>query len=262
MLPRRFQVILLWIGVLLLPLGASAASAQETFDSANRAYGQGKYDLALTHYHQLLKWNIAHPDLFFNLSNTYAQKKQFGLALLYVEKALKYRPESSDYRHNRGLILQRINKKLTSQNAKFHLSYVSDGSGLERLARVLPQPLLVSLFLGAYFVLFLLLALPIFVAKLRKRKLLKAGVVLFSLASLIFGSWLGANALISQGRRFGIVVAEKTQVYGSSLGKTAAFPLYEGTKVRIVDTTHPKRLKIRLSEESEGWIDRDHLKEI
>lgn len=79
---------------------ASAATADATFDAANRAFGSGKYAEAITGYESLLKQNGYSTSVLFNLGNAYYRNGQVGRAILNYERALRLDPRDPDIHAN------------------------------------------------------------------------------------------------------------------------------------------------------------------
>lgn len=248
--------------LLLVAAPVYAESAQERFDSGNLAYQRGRYKAALGHYHKLEEWNVEHPALYFNISNAYYQLGQYGYALLYIEKALKIRPAAEDYLANRRLILAKINAKNAKLKRRFRQVYGQDHGFVASLIRGVPTRLVVPLFLSVYVLFFVLISLAVAKPSPRKRWALRGAIAITLLATLVLGAVWGGQRYLRSSRHYGVIVSASADVYPNSLSRDRTYELYEGAKVQIVDTGHPKRIKVRLSEDSEGWVDRSHLKGI
>jgi tetratricopeptide (TPR) repeat protein len=93
----------------------SAPSPGARFDSANRAYGAGKYDEAIKGYEQLVKDNGYSVSVLFNLGNAYYRNGQFGQAILNYERALRLSPRDPDIHANLKLARTQANVSQPAQ---------------------------------------------------------------------------------------------------------------------------------------------------
>lgn len=99
--------------VLSSPLFLHAGELETSFDAGNAAYSTGDYAKAIETYETILSQEGKGSGLLYNLANSYAQKGEFGLAVLNYERALKLRPTDPDIlgnlakvRKDRGLFIE------------------------------------------------------------------------------------------------------------------------------------------------------------
>ena len=237
---RRFITIL---SLFLIP--GSWLLAQTTFDAANAAYADGRYDEAATLYQALLD-EEPNAQLYYNLGNAQFKQGELAQAILAYERSLRLDPRNKDAQYNLVFAQSRITDAITEQD--FFLSAWARAIR-NNLSEYTWFVLSVALFLLALagLLLFLLGRQP----WLRKTAFHTAWVAL--LCSLVTGlnaaslhqrDTLRNEAIITQG-----VVNAKSSPDRSG---TDLFTLHEGTKVTIRETLGEWG-NIRVGN-NEGWI--------
>ena len=218
------------IFLLLLAIGCwPLAFAQTTFDAANAAYADGRYDEAAELYQAMLD---EQPDavLYYNLGNARFKQGELAQAILNYERALRLKPNYKDAQYNLQFAQSKITDNIVEQD--FFLSSWTR-TVRNSLSEYTWFVLSVSLFILALIglLLFLLGREP----WLRKTAFHVAWIaVLFSLvsglnaASLHKRDTLRNEAIITQG-----VVNAKSSPDRSG---TDLFTVHEGTKVTIRET--------------------------
>lgn len=93
---KRASLILL----MFMFFGLLSASTDSLFLEANRLYQDGKYELALEQYSQVLEFGLESADLYYNMGNAAYRSNSIGYAILYYEKALKLDPSHEDASNN------------------------------------------------------------------------------------------------------------------------------------------------------------------
>ena len=71
-----------------------AGSYENWFQSGNLAYNTGNYDQALSVYNKIIDAGLESAPLYYNMGNTYYKIKEYPMAILYYEKALKLDPSN------------------------------------------------------------------------------------------------------------------------------------------------------------------------
>lgn len=82
------------------------------FKEANNAYEKGKYEVAISAYQTLLNSGIEGFNLHFNLGNSFYKIKEYPLAILHYEKALKIEPSNEDVKNNLKLAYAKTTDKI------------------------------------------------------------------------------------------------------------------------------------------------------
>ena len=86
------------IGIILLAmvsLRSDTISADSLFALGNRYFSFEKYDYALDAYSAILE-EVEHPDLYFNMGNSYYKLNRIAECYYYYEKALILSPKNKD----------------------------------------------------------------------------------------------------------------------------------------------------------------------
>jgi tetratricopeptide (TPR) repeat protein len=74
--------------------------ALSKFVSAGMAYKEGRYDVAISQYMEILQGGRESGPLYYNLGNSYFKKADLGQAVLNYERAKKFIPRDSDLKFN------------------------------------------------------------------------------------------------------------------------------------------------------------------
>jgi tetratricopeptide (TPR) repeat protein len=226
-------------------IGSSALFAQTTFEQANAAYADGRYEDAAAGYEALL---AEAPDatLYYNLGNARYKQGELAQAILNYERALRLKPNYKDAKYNLVFAQSRITDNIAEQDF-FLLAWTRAVRNFlsEHTWWVLSIMLFILALVGL--LLFLLGREP----WLRKTAFHTAWIaLLFSLiAGLNAGSLhqrdtLRNEAIITQG-----IVNAKSSPDRSG---TDLFTVHEGTKVTIRETLG-EWSNVRVGS-NEGWI--------
>ena len=227
--------------------------AQSTFDQANAAYADGRYDEAATLYQAMID-EEPNAQLYYNLGNAQFKQGELAQAILAYERSLRLDPSNKDAQYNLAFAQSRITDNIVEQD--FFLSTWAKtirNSLREHTWLVLSICLFILALAGL--LLFLLGREP----WLRKTAFHTAWIaLLFSLiaglnaASLHRRDTLRHEAIITQG-----VVNAKSSPDRSG---TDLFTIHEGTKVTIRETLG-EWSNIRVGN-NEGWIRTSNLERI
>jgi tetratricopeptide (TPR) repeat protein len=108
---------LAWLFIALLFFGAAAraASTEDLWESANKAYQAGKFEEAKSDYVQLLYARTYSPSVFYNLGNVWWKLGQRGRAVLNYRRALILEPTSADAEANLRFALQQTGQDPPSE---------------------------------------------------------------------------------------------------------------------------------------------------
>lgn len=230
--------------------------AQSVFDKGNEHYRKGNYQEAITAYESILKGKKESCDLYFNLANSYYKLNQIAPAIYYYEKALLISPNDKDIQNNLKFArnstiddiktiekvgFERALRKFTGLVHYNTWGYISVGLAF----------LFLLFFMGYYFS----------QTSLTKR--------IFFLGMFIIPFFIVATAgaavfekKLYQTERPAIVFADVVPVKNEPReNATDAFILHEGTKVFVLETVD-KWKKIELTDETEGWILCETIKEL
>ena len=167
--------------LLLLVIGnarMNAASAEESFQTANRLYEQGRYAEAAEAYQQMASSGPANATLWFNLGNARYQAGEIGRAIAAFSRAQSLAPGDAEILNNLRM-------------ARLKAGHKPDESLASLLGRVSPNVWAVATGLCTclWFALHALVAL-----KPERRPALRHARWAFGLATLLLGSATGLVA--------------------------------------------------------------------
>ncbi|HYG52871.1 MAG TPA: tetratricopeptide repeat protein [Flavobacteriales bacterium] len=103
--------------VILLVLCAFAAQANtpaKRFETAEKHYKENKFNEALNEYSNLEKEGYKGVELYYNMANCYYKMGQLGLAIAYLEKAMKIDPADEDVVANLAFVDSKLEYKVKS----------------------------------------------------------------------------------------------------------------------------------------------------
>lgn len=241
---------------LILAVGlfvCSFAFAQASFDAANAAYAEGRYDEAAELYQALI---AEQPDavLYYNLGNAEFKKGELAQAILAYERALRLKPNYPDAKYNLAFAQSKITDNIVDQDFFVSAWVRAVRNSLSEQTWII---LSICLFILA------LVGLSLFLlgreSWLRKTAFHVMWIaLLFSLiaglntASLHKRDTLRNEAIITQG-----VVNAKSSPDRSG---TDLFTVHEGTKVTIRETIG-EWANVKVGS-NEGWIRLTNLERI
>ena len=245
---RRF---ITFLSIFFIP--CSALLAQSTFELANTAYAEGRYEEAATTYESLLAEG-PNATLYYNLGNARFKQGELAQAILNYERALRLKPNYKDAQYNLAFAQSRITDNIEEHDFFLSVWTLAVRNSLSESTWII---LSICLFILALIglLLFLLGREP----WLRKTAFHIAWIaLLFSLvsglnaASLHQRDTLRNEAIITQG-----VVNAKSSPDRSG---TDLFTLHEGTKVTIREVLG-EWSNVRVGS-NEGWIRLAYLERI
>lgn len=230
--------------------------AQSAFEKGNELYKKEKYEEAAMLYEGIVRSGQQSAELYFNLGNTYYKLHKVAPAVYNYEKALLLNPDDAEIQTNlkfaQKMAIDEIkvvpkvgfSKMINDALDVFHYdTWAGIATGLSGL--------FLLFFIGYYFGSTSLLKRVFFVGMI-----VTMFFILISVASAI------TERNNYKNERPAIVFAEVTSV--KSEPKTSApeaFVLHEGTKVFVLENQDKWR-KIQLTDETEGWIEKDAIREL
>lgn len=235
---------------------SGAVFAQSAFQKGNELYKKEQYEQAVVVYEGILQSGQQSAELYFNLANAYYKQHKVAPAVYNYEKALLLHPNDPEIQTNlkfaQKMAIDEIkvvpkvgfSKMLNDFLDVFHYdTWAGIATGFSALFLVF--------FIGYYFG----------AASVWKRTFF-VGMILALLIVL-----LSVGAAIIERNNFeserpAIVFAEVTAVKNEPKSTApAAFELHEGTKVYVLESQDQWR-KIELTDETQGWIEKDAIKEL
>ncbi len=220
-------------------------SPREILINANQSYRDGNFKDAAQGYDLLLEQGYAHPTVWYNLGNTYAQLGETGKALVMYERALRFNTRNADLRENLALLSppENVGKPFVLLRP---FSWVLDHVTLNEFF-IVANVLYVLLCLAA---IGYMLKISVPLSRI-SRKLLKPLAVVFIIA-LCFSSikYYGEIVITS-----GIIIEDKT-IVRSGPGKefTEIMVLPEGTRFRLLESGSEGWEKIQIPGGRTGYV--------
>jgi len=233
-------------------LGFSQGTA--LFDAANKAYNDGKYEVAEKTYLKILTNDEASSELYFNLGNVYYKQNNIAPSIYYYEKALLLKPNDPDIKNNLAY----------AQNMTLDAITVLPETGLKKLYKnatsffSFEQWAYTSIFLIFLFVIAYLLYYFLASAVLKRILFISSLVFLFisiasiALAYIKYEEYKNDNPAI--------VFSEESIIQAEPNARsTESFRLHEGTKVMVLETLNDW-YKVKIADGKTGWISAKDIK--
>jgi tetratricopeptide (TPR) repeat protein len=230
--------------------------AQSAFEKGNELYKKEKYEEAVVLYEGIAKSGQQSAELYFNLGNCYYKLHKVAPAVYNYEKALLLSPDDIEIQTNlkfaQKMAIDEIkvvpkvgfSKMIDDTLDVFHYdAWAGIATGFSAL--------FLLFFIGYYFGSTSLLKRSFFVAMV-----VSVLIILISVASAI------TERNNYNNERPAVVFAEVISVKSEPKASAPeAFVLHEGTKVFVLENQDKWR-KIQLTDETEGWIEKDAIKEL
>jgi len=230
------------------------AQNDQIFEQANALYNDGKYAESIDKYQSILKSDVHSSELYFNLANANYKLNNIALSVYYYEKALLLNPNDSEIQSNlafaQNMTIDAIDKVPQVGFSRIINNTVNTFS-TDTWAKIAV----------ASVILFALLFLMYHFSYTTSRKRI---AFVMSIVSLFIAGLSVAMAFqkknLDKKNNPAIVFAQESRVK-SEANKTSeeVFRLHEGTKVQVLETYEDWN-KIRLSDNSTGWIPSKDLK--
>ena len=246
-------ILLVFISSLTLAFGQDNTTL---FDSANKAYNEGKYQEAITQYKTILDSGKYSTAVYYNLANAYYKTNVIGPSIYYFEKALQLSPNDEDILNNlafaRNMTIDAIEPLPQTQVSKLVGSITGKFSYNQWawIAVILAFICVIS---------FLLYQFAYQTFKKRIYFLLSFLAFIFMLAVVVIAY---QQYDVAQKDKPAIVFATESTVKAEpNLRSDAVFTLHEGIKVQVLDTVADWK-KIRLIDGKTGWIVAEDINEL
>lgn len=240
---------------LFITLSANASMNKEevinNFIIANQAYEKQEYNKALTSYQKLVTEGVKNSTIYFNLGNCYLKVGNNSQALANYLKAKALAPRDNEITANLTYVLKKTGTKdnLDNENNIFlKVFFWYNFLNLE-------ESIILFLFFWS------LLWIAITTKRFFTNELLKVSIYAFSFLILILGTTLSLKIYDYMNPKAVVIVKEsevKTENNESSL---TLFKVNNGTILKISDRLD-NWIKVELSNEKRGWIQKSSIEEI
>ena len=231
-----------------------AGEAAQQYNAANGFYRDGRFEEAVNAYNELIESGIVNPDLFYNASNASYRSGSLGLAILYLERAMKLAPSDSDILANLAY-LNSIKTDSEPENNNAVTAFLSRRYNAININAA-------ALWSGISFALaMLLLTAALYTYGWKRSGAYSAAAVLGIIALFALGILVHKiryDALVVEA----IVMTEKADAFsGPGEDNTHIFTIHEGTKI-VIERSQDDWNLIRLSSGAGGWIHGDVIEKI
>ncbi len=242
---------------LFIAVGFFAYSQNELkFEQGKEHYKEANYEAAISVWESILESGEHSAALYFNLGNAYYRIDQIAPSIYFYEKALQLAPNDSEIKNNLAFaqnktidIIEPMPKNLVStwiENTTQLFSF----NGWARIAVI---------FVFGFVLLFILYYFSN--STLKKRSLFTASF--FSLFIALVGLFFAFSSYDKVvNNKTAVIFATSTQVRSEPLQRSEiSFVLHEGAKVKITAEVDDWN-RIELADGKEGWMLKEHLKEL
>lgn len=240
----------------LFLLVSQAIFAQSAFQKGNELYKKEQYEQAVVVYEGILKSGQQSAELYFNLGNAYYKLHKVAPAIYNYEKALLLNPNDTEIETN-----LKFAQKMAIDAIKV-VPKVGFSQMLNETLDVFPYNAWAGLS-TAFSILFLLFFIGYYFGStsvLKRSFFVGMMVALLLVLISVLAAVIEKNNYESE--RPAIVFAEVTAVKNEPKSNApVAFELHEGTKVFVLEKQE-NWSKIQLTDETEGWIEKDAIREL
>ncbi len=238
------------IGVVAPSDGAIGSSdIKRLMDDAATAYGEQKYNLAISIYEKCLSLSSEpSAELYYNLGCAYYKDGQLSSAILSLERAYRLDPSDSDTRYNLAFLADHTAEKVEQPRSQM-LSRMMDS-----MTHWFVLPAWMSLALGSFLVFVLLIFLFTYGRSERKRRIgFYAGLVALVLC-IVLNLFVYRSYRFITDRSEAILTAPVITLQSSPDSSSQDIAVvHEGHKVRILDRVGGYA-EIRLADGTVGWV--------
>ena len=232
-----------------MPANAADAYVDSLWNKANSDYSQGLWQDAISTYRSVEELGLESAPLYCNIGNAYFKNKDYTMAIVYYERALKLDPSYSDAEYNLQIASDFVQDRIEPV-PEFILKTWTRGLCYSVDSNTWAVIALCLFALTAAAVLVFLLAAS---STLKRTGFFSAIVfLLLTVFSVIFSFWQKNDYMKADAA---VIMAPVISVKSSPSDEasTDLFILHEGTKVNILDEVGDWR-NIELADGRQGWM--------
>ena len=238
-----------FIIMIMMALGVKAQSIQDMeFARANYYYNDSKFDTAVVIYEKILDDGYVSAPLLYNIGNTYFKLRDYPMAILNYEKALKIEPNNDDIKQNLAIANALITDKIEPMPVFF----------MTKWWRSIGNMLTANGWANASLILFAVILISVFLYLTTRSVGIKKTtfftsllLILLFICSISFAS--DKYKYLNQHNEAIVMTPTITVKSSPSSSGVDLFVLHEGTKVEIMDNTGNWD-KIKIADGSVGWL--------
>lgn len=237
--------------IMLISASQVLASSDSLYVKGLSLYEEGKYELALERWNQVVESGYEAAELYYNMGNAAFRSNSIGYAALYYKKALKLDPSLKDAENNLEF-LSRYKSDAFEEVPEFFIR-----TWVTKAVHAMPERVWSMMALTGFILTITFILLYIFTRGIRLKKI----SFFVSLAGLLFTIFTLSSALASHHEiihpESGIILSPSVIVRSTpSETGTELFILHEGTSVKVNEEVTGWH-NIRIVDGREGWIRTD-----
>jgi len=232
-------------------LGVLHANPDSLFQAASKLYQEGKYEMALEKYGEIILSGYESADLYYNMGNAAYRSNSIGYAILYFEKTLKLDPSHEDAANN----LEFASRYRVDTFEEVPELFIQ--TWIRSFFQMLPERSWSILALILFILIISTVLIYIFSRKLFLKKLgfYVALIALFLFILSFTGALKRHRSIVNPDSA--IILSPSVVVRSTpSESGTELFILHEGTRVKINEGVTGWQ-NIRVIDGREGWITSD-----
>ncbi|MEL6178926.1 MAG: SH3 domain-containing protein [Myxococcota bacterium] len=262
------------LGILMALLWVSTLGAEEPpplapalrsgpGGSAAQAFSEGNYPEAARRYQVLLDTQGVTADTLYNIGTAWAWADEPGRAIWALERARLMKPTDDAIAHNLDVVRQRVRLKRMEDTTGTQLTE-GDPEGFFTFRLLTGMRWRVLGVLTVVFNVLAFIAWAFWVrtpAGGRRDALAVSATLLFIVAGLGFAGVVG-QALVRQQIQLGVVLERQVKLHQTpttTSEKRTHADVYSGALVRVLERRMDGWSRIKVVDESEGWVRSDQL---
>lgn len=252
---RRLRFLAVALAIAAAAGGTRAASPEQTFDAACKAYEQGHWDEAADGFQSLVRYGLADWRLEYNLANAEYKRGRLGEAILHYERARRLEPSDLDTAANLAIARAKIRDVVEDD----------DAPGLLHALRSAQDRLGVAAQAAGFLAGVWLIAGIVTFCGSRPGGFTPGWgwtlATVLLVTSLVFVSWRASWARLEGTPRAVILKPSVEALAGPGLNNASLFTLHEGTTATI-QSEREGWLQVTLPNGLSGWVVRDAAERI
>ena len=243
---KRAYILLFFV---IASMGMMAQTIQnQEFAKANYYYNESRYDTAVVIYERIMEEGYVSAPLLYNIGNTYFKMRNYPMAILNYEKALKLDPTNDEIKQNLAIANALITDKIEPMPVFFMTKW------WRNIGNLLSAKGWASTTLKLFGLLLVLLFIY-FTARtkgVRKATFFSSILVIILFVCSIIFAYQKYNYINEHNEAIVMTPTITVKSSPSSSG-VDLFVLHEGTKVEIMDNADNWD-KIKIADGSVGWM--------
>jgi tetratricopeptide (TPR) repeat protein len=244
--------VVLLILIVLFPFYISGQN--KDISKAIDAYNNKDFQKAIVIYTELLSGNNFSPDLYYNLGDSYYKNGEFGKALLYFEKALKYEPNNKYFQHNIYVVKRKIDSEIIELSDFFLKRWWDSLTNLFSLE--------IWTILSVLFAILIVVLLFLLWFHKERFRFVSYGVVLLFITFFMISIFASNNVKNRIYNNKNVVLINIDSLYSApDIRSDLLYKLDAGEKLNIIDSIDTW-YRVKLLNKELGWINKKNCEKI